>query len=213
MFTGIVQCLGRVASLEERPFGARLVIDAPAWERPFEHGESVSVNGCCLTLATWSGSSTGGGAGAPARALLGFDVVRETLARTTLGRLEPGRAVNLERSATPMTLMGGHVVQGHIDGVGRIVFVRDDPADWRIGVAPEPSLMEYAAPKGSVTIEGVSLTIAAVTPGGGHFEIALIPTTLERTTLGAMREGDACNVEMDTIAKTVVHWLRHYGGR
>ena len=208
MFTGIVQRLGKVEAAEERPFGVRLRIDAPAWERPFEHGESVSVNGCCLTLASWDRAP-----GAPGRAVLHFDVVRETLQKTTLAGLEPGRAVNLERSATPDTLMGGHIVQGHVDGVGRVERVQDDPADWRIEIAPGASLMEFAAPKGSVTIEGVSLTLASVDPTRGRFEIALIPTTLERTTLGTLREGDTCNVEMDIIAKTTVHWLRHYGGR
>ena len=177
------------------------MIDAPPLESPPREGDSVSVAGCCLTLAKAGEPSPTAG-----RTLLSFDVIRETLDKTSLGSRAVGEGVNLETSCTPSTLLGGHIVQGHVDGVGRVASVRDDPSDWRVEVELPPELVEYASPKGSVAIEGVSLTIAAIRTG--RLEIALIPTTLERTTLHALREGDRVNLEMDVIAKTVVHWLR-----
>lgn len=207
MFTGIVQRLGRVAGAEERPFGVRLTVESAPWEDALTAGESISVNGCCLTLTDARAAAHDG------RIALSFDVVRETLNKTTLGALRGGGGVNLERACRADSLLGGHVVQGHVDGVGRIVRVRADPSDWRIEVEPPPGLMEYVTPKGSVAIDGVSLTVAAVSAGLGSFEIALVPTTLERTTLGGAREDDACNVETDIVARTVVHWARNYAPR
>lgn len=165
------------------------------WTHRPEHGESIAVNGCCLTLAA---ENPGG--------RMCFDVVRETLEKTTLARLSPGDDVNLEHACRPDTLLGGHIVQGHIDGVGVITRVRAEPADWRLEIAPGEDLMPYIIPKGSVTLEGVSLTIASV--GAASFGVALIPTTLEKTTLGALREGSKVNIESDILAKTVVHALR-----
>lgn len=201
MFTGIVEAVGRLLSIEPRPFGVRLVVDAPALSRPPALGDSVSVAGCCLTLAAPPEPGR-----ESARSLLAFDVVRETLSKTSLSRRTVGEGVNLETSCTPSTLLGGHLVQGHVDGVARVRRVQDDPQDWRVEIDLPPDLVQYASPKGSIAIEGVSLTIAALPPGG--VEVALIPTTLERTTLHALREGDGVNVEMDSIAKIVVHWLR-----
>ncbi len=207
MFTGLVQAKGRVETVETRGEGVRLVIRPQGWEHrvaPSRRGDSICVSGCCLTVAE-----------APARTAgaLAFDVVPETLARTTLGRWREGTGVNLERSLAAGDLMGGHIVQGHVDGVGVVERV-ETGAEHRVVVRPPGELMEFAVPKGSVGVDGVSLTLARVAPGGGGgvFEVALIPTTLRLTTLGDLREGDACNLEMDVIAKTVVHWMRHYGG-
>lgn len=209
MFTGLVQSKGRVASAAPAAAGARLVIDASAWGHRPGLGDSISVSGVCLTVAALG----------PAPGAMAFDVVPETLGKTTLGSLRAGSTVNLEHACRADTLLGGHIVQGHVDGVGAVVDVRADPADWRIVIEPPPGanigadLMEFCAPKGSIAVEGVSLTIASLDPGARRVEIALIPTTLELTTLGALRAGDRVNLEMDCIAKQVVHWLRNYGGR
>jgi riboflavin synthase len=174
-------------------------------------GDSVCVSGCCLTVA-----GEASGEGERRRGTAAFDVVPETLSKTTLGRLRVGSRVNLEGSVTPTTLLGGHLVQGHVDGVGQVLRVEKD-AEWRVRIGAADGLMEYVSPKGSVAVDGVSLTIAAIGRvaggGGGWFEVALIPTTLAKTTLSNLREGDACNLEMDMIAKMVVHWLQNYGDR
>lgn len=204
MFTGLIQAMGKVRALQPAASGVRLVVDAGRWGHRPAHGDSISVSGVCLTVA----------ASDPRPGELVFDVVRETLDKTTLGSLREGSPVNLEHACRADTLLGGHIVQGHVDGVGRVVEVRDDPADWRVVIEPPPALLEFAAPKGSIAIDGVSLTIARLLPEGGapaRVEIALIPTTLERTTLGLMRTGDRCNIEMDCIAKQVVWWVRNYG--
>ncbi len=213
MFTGLVQAMGKVRALQPSASGVRLVVDAGRWEHRPAHGDSISVSGVCLTVAPSD----------PRPGELAFDVVRETLEKTTLGSLREGSPVNLEHACRADTLLGGHIVQGHADGVGRVVDVRDDPADWRIVIEPPPALLEFAAPKGSIAIDGVSLTIARLlpeadrakqdAPAPARIEIALIPTTLERTTLGLTRTGDRCNVEMDCIAKQVVWWVRNYGGQ
>ena len=194
MFTGLVQRVGTVAELSPTDRGARLVVDLGGWSHAPSPGDSISVSGCCLTVA---GGVEGGRAA--------FDVVTETLARTTLGDRRPGDRVNLEHAVRADTLMGGHFVQGHVDALGDVVGVRDDPEDWRLEVAPGPDAMPCVAPKGSITIEGVSLTIASV--GGDRFDVALIPTTLELTTLGSLRAGDRVNLETDIIARTVVSYL------
>lgn len=199
MFTGLVQAVGKIDAIEERPFGVRLVVDAGRWDHHPELGESISVSGVCLTVAEPTEP------GEPMR----FDVVAETLAKTKLGALKHGMGVNLERACRPTDLMGGHIVQGHIDGVATVTRVKSDPEDWRVRVEPPAHLMEFCAPKGSICIDGVSLTVAALTPA--HVEVALIPTTLEKTTLHALREGDRVNLEMDAIAKQVVYWLKNFG--
>lgn len=202
MFTGLVQAVGTVRRLEPSPAGVRLVVEPVGprggWGYVPGLGESISVSGCCLTVA---GVSEGAWA---------FDVVRETLSKTTLGGLAAGSLVNLEHSVTPATLLGGHLVQGHVDGVGVVERV-DRGADWRVRVRSPAGLMEYMTPKGSVAVEGVSLTLAAVDVAAGWFEVALIPTTLEVTTLGGLRDGDRVNLEADAMAKTVVHWLKNFG--
>ncbi|MEN0019465.1 MAG: riboflavin synthase, partial [Planctomycetota bacterium] len=166
------------------------------------HGASIAISGCCLTVAE-----------APDGKTLAFDVIPETLEKTTLGGLTEGDRVNLEPAATATTALDGHIVQGHVEGTGRVVRIDTDDG-WRVRIAAERPLMEAIVPKGSVTIDGVSLTIAAVEPGdddGGWFEVALIPTTLELTTLGGLSEGSRVNLETDAMVRAVVHWMRHFG--
>ncbi|MCL4219871.1 MAG: riboflavin synthase [Phycisphaerales bacterium] len=200
MFTGLIHGMGLVRRREERAGGARLVIDPGDWCEKPGLGDSIAVNGCCLTVADVG----------PHRELF-FDVIPQTLSRTTLGRLGPGRKVNLEASATPATALGGHFVQGHVDGVGRVTRVIRQ-GEYRVVVAVPADLMPYMVPRGSVAVEGVSLTLAEVDPQAGTFDIALIPTTLEKTNLSDLDVGDEVNLEADVIAKTVVHYLAHYAG-
>lgn len=208
MFTGLIEHTGIVQQISPTPAGVRLLIDPQGWMCNPAPGDSIAVSGCCLTIADPCASS-----GGP----LAFDLVPETLAKTTLGSLRPGSRVNLERSATPTTLLGGHVVQGHVEGLARIISITTD-AQWRIRFAVPRELLEYITPKGSICIEGVSLTVAALevytspsTPDdAGWFEVALIPTTLEKTTLAALKPGDHVNIETDILGRTAIHWLRHF---
>jgi len=199
MFTGLVQHLGRVQAATSSGTSLRLIIDPQDWPHRPAPGDSIAVNGCCLTLA-----------GSPLHGRLTFDAVPETLAKTTLGSWSAGRPVNLEHAATPTTLLGGHMVQGHIDGVGRVVSNGESSLGWRLKVDVPPDLMPCMPPKGSVCVDGVSLTIADADASAHHIEIALIPTTLKLTTLGSLRPGDSVNIEADVVAKTVVNVLRHY---
>jgi len=225
VFTGLVQALGRVRSRDRRAGGVRLSIQPLGWDHIPDEGDSISVSGCCLTVTRSVD---------PNHPVFIFDVVRETLDKTRLGRLKVGDRVNLEHAATAATLLGGHVVQGHVDGLGAVVKVRRGE-DWRLQIAvPRPGsevwptdpsagdLMQYIVPKGSICVDGTSLTVAALweQPGRGGreagqrgFEVALIPATLEKTTLKSLRSGDVVNLEVDCLAKTVVHWLRNYGNR
>lgn len=198
MFTGIVQAKGRIEKFERSAAGARLVVDRAGWKPEAgvepKHGDSICVSGVCLTVVESDGRR------------LVFDVIAETLAKTNLGELEEGRAVNLEPAVTASQPLGGHFMQGHVDGVGEVARVQDGEGEHRITVRPPAELMDYVVPKGSVAIDGVSLTVAAV--GEGEFEVALIPTTLELTTLEARRAGDRVNLEADILSKTVVNFLR-----
>lgn len=200
MFTGIVQARGRVAQVQQNAFGSRLVIDRSAWD-PSIHkpapGDSVCVSGVCLTVVT---SDT---------RVVSFDVISETLAKSKLGSLRVGDEVNLEGSLTLTTPLGGHFMQGHVDGVGQVAQVRDSSDEWRITVAPPAGLMDYIVSKGSIAIDGVSLTVASVTES--TFDVALIPTTLAVTTLAKLRASDAVNLEADVLAKTVVNYLKRIG--
>lgn len=217
MFTGLIQAVGMVRELIPTPSGSRIRVapgDLQAATQPplpFVLGESISVNGVCLTLAADPADSDG---------LLTFDAVPETLRRTSLARLRAGSRVNLERSMTPSTFLGGHIVQGHVDGLAEVVQVKPGD-DYRVRLVPRPladiNPMEYLVPKGSVTLDGVSLTIASLAADAGPdaapawFEVALIPTTLAKTTLGELRPGDVVNIEFDSVVKTIVHWLRRFG--
>lgn len=200
MFTGLVQHVGKVRSVTPTPTGVRLVVDASGWSHRPGVGDSIAVSGCCLTVAADA-----------ADGVLRFDVIPESLAKTSLGSLREGWGVNLEHAATPSTLLGGHLVQGHVDGVGEVVWVNQG-SDWRVRVKPPADLMPFMVPKGSVTLEGVSLTLARVEPAEGFIEVALIPTTLEKTTLARLSAGSRANVEADACVKALVHWARHYAG-
>ncbi len=199
MFTGLIQSVARVAKITPSPAGAHLEIDPAGWTHAPALGDSISIDGCCLTVA----AITPGGCWC-------FDAVAQTLSVTTLGSLRAGSRVNLEHACRADTLLGGHIVQGHVDGVADVIRAQRDPADWRVRFRPQRELMECMAPKGSVAVSGVSLTIADV--GDDWFEVALIPTTLEKTNLGELREGSRCNIETDIIARTVVQWLRRQRG-
>ncbi|MFU8828290.1 MAG: riboflavin synthase [Phycisphaerales bacterium] len=209
MFTGLIQAVGRVQRAQQRDFGLRFVVDPGDWNHRPEPGESIAVNGCCLTVIEPERRDDG-----DRPTDLVFDAIGETLVRTTLGRLAEGQRVNLEHAARADTLLGGHIVQGHVDGLGRIEKVQSDPHDWRLRISAPDPLMECIAPKGSVTVQGVSLTIASVDrPSQGRpawFEVALIPTTLDLTNLADLKPGDSVNLESDIIARQVVHWMRHY---
>jgi riboflavin synthase len=185
MFTGIVEERGTVASLE----GGRLAVDCRTAAEGTVAGESVSVNGVCLTAVERG----------PRR--LAFDLSPETLERSSLGSLQPGDPVNLERPVTLASRLGGHLMQGHVDGVGTVeeVTPSGDGATMRILLAPE--LGRYVVEKGSIAVDGVSLTVAGT--DGTAISVALIPHTLAATTLGTRRPGDAVNVEVDVIAKYV----------
>jgi riboflavin synthase len=201
MFTGLVQAIGTVASVDPRPAGGvRLVIEAPSWDHRPALGESIAVSGCCLTLAQDLGESKG---------RLAFDAVPETLARTTLGALRPGSRINLERSLRADDLMGGHTVQGHVEGVGEVAAIEPSP-DYRLRIRPPAALMPCIVPKGSIAIDGVSLTVAAADPREGSFDVALIPTTLELTTLSNLKPGGRVNLETDIQARTLLHILKNY---
>lgn len=198
MFTGLVQTTGIIERADPTAGGVSLLVRPKEWDHRPRVGDSISVSGCCLTVAD-AGDS------------LRFDVVGETLSKTTLGRLKIGSEVNLEHACRADSLLGGHIVQGHVDAVVRVVAATNDPQDWRIEFEPPAELMPFIVPKGSIAVEGVSLTIASVGPLS--FGVALIPTTLDKTTLGRLRAGDEANLETDILAKTVVNYLRHFAGR
>lgn len=196
MFTGIVEELGEVTALTDLGDSARLTVRGPLVVEGARHGDSVAVNGVCLTVVEVTGDR------------FTADVMRETLDRSALGALTPGAPVNLER---PMRLdgrFGGHLVQGHVDGTG-VIESRSPSEHWDVVRISLPrDLARYVVPKGSVTVDGVSLTVASVDEGS--FTVSLIPTTLELTTLGRKQPGDPVNLEVDVIAKYVERLI---GGR
>ncbi|MFN9993499.1 MAG: riboflavin synthase [Phycisphaerales bacterium] len=198
MFTGIIEATGTLTRSFRTESGIRWHVQAPRWEYKPVRGDSICVQGCCLTHAV-EGDSEG----------LVFDIIPETLARTNLERFREGSTLNLEHAATMSTLLGGHVVQGHVDALAEVVAVQTHD-QWRVRLRTVRAAMECIIPKGSVTLDGVSLTVAAVDPAEDAFEVALIPTTLEKTTLGSLIEGSVCNLETDASARTIVHWLKHY---
>jgi riboflavin synthase alpha subunit len=187
VFTGIVRERGRIVAAESDGAGVRLRIEAAETAGAVAPGDSVAVAGCCLTV-----TSADGGA-------LEFDAVPETVARTTLGGLEPGAEVNVEPALRAGEPLGGHFVQGHVDGRGRVAALdrEGDGARLRLELAPE--FLRYCVEKGSIALDGVSLTVAALREDG--IELALVPFTLEHTTLAALRPGDEVNVEVDLLAK------------
>lgn len=193
MFTGIIEELGSVRSIEERGENARIVIAAQVVTEGTNHGDSISVNGVCLTALDLEPNS------------FAADVSRETLLRSTLGNLKPGQPVNLERALTPATRLGGHIVQGHVDARGRLAGVEDHGESWTIRIAYPKEIARYLVFKGSVAVEGISLTIADLTDN--YFEVAIIPKTWEVTNLSHLKPGDDVNLEVDVIGKYVERLL------
>lgn len=193
MFTGIVEELGVVEGLVDQGDAVRLTVRGPHVMADARLGDSIAVNGCCLTVAERDQET------------FTADVMRETLEKTSLGVLEPGDRVNLERAVTPQTRLGGHIVQGHVDGTGSVL-ARTPSEHWEVVEIGLPAdLARYLVRKGSVTVDGVSLTVVDVRPGS--FTVSLIPETLARTTLGLKQPGDPVNLEADVVAKYVERLL------
>ena len=199
MFTGIVQHVGRITAAQPTAAGVRLTLDPCGWSHRPARGDSIAVSGTCLTVVqveagAWS-----------------FEVIPQTLARTTLGSmgsasgdaaLQPGRSVNLEHAVLASTPMGGHIVQGHVDGVGRVAAI-STTGEWRVRIEPPADAASSIVAQGSITVDGVSLTVAGAAADGSWFEVALIPETLARTTLASLAVGDAVNIEVDHLAKLI----------
>ncbi|MFF0305929.1 riboflavin synthase [Streptosporangium sp. NPDC004379] len=201
MFTGIVEELGEIAAVEPLPDAARLSVRGPVVTADARHGDSIAVNGVCLTVVEVDGD------------VFTADVMKETLDRSSLGALRPGSPVNLERAVRADARLGGHIVQGHVDGTGTLLS-REPGEHWEVVRISLPAeLNRYVVEKGSIAVDGVSLTVAGV--DGESLTVSLIPTTLRLTTLGAKRPGDPVNLEADVIAKHVEKLTAAYapGGR
>lgn len=192
MFTGIIETLGTVTSIDDGGDSSRLTIRGDVTDGT-NIGDSIAVNGVCLTATSVDGES------------FTADVMAETLRRSTLGTLSPGDVVNLERAATATTRLGGHLVQGHVDGVGQLTARQPAGAFDEITLALPDEVLRYVVEKGSIAIDGISLTVMAV--DGSEIRIGLIPETLQRTTLGRREVGDQVNLEVDVIAKYVERLL------
>ncbi|MEU1018210.1 riboflavin synthase [Streptomyces sp. NPDC005900] len=193
MFTGIVEELGEITAVENLPDASRFRLRGPVVTEGARHGDSIAVNGVCLTVVEHEGDE------------FTADVMAETLKRSSLGALTVGSRVNLERPTSVGARLGGHIVQGHVDGTGEIL-AREPSENWEIVTISLPAgLSRYVVEKGSVTVDGVSLTV--VDAGPDFFTVSLIPTTLALTTLGIKQPGDPVNVEVDIIAKYVERLL------
>ena len=193
MFTGIIEELGRVREFERRGEDARIVIEARIVTEGSRDGDSISVNGVCLTALDVKPDS------------FTADVSKETLFRSTLGNLKQGSPVNLERAVTPMTRLGGHIVQGHVDARGTFLGSENHGDSWTFRFAYPTEIERYLVLKGPVAVDGISLTIANLTEE--YFEIAVIPKTLELTNFAQLKPGDEMNLEADVIAKYVERML------
>ncbi len=192
MFTGIVEELGEVLEVEHLPEAARLTVRGPLVAADARDGDSIAVNGVCLTAVAVTAQG------------FGADVMAETLRRSTLGDLQPGDRVNLERPMRADGRFGGHIVQGHVDGVGTVRDRREGGTWEVVRIGLPAALSRYVVQKGSITVDGVSLTVVDVQDGADPtFTVSLIPTTLAMTTLGGRAVGDAVNLEVDVIAKYV----------
>lgn len=194
MFSGIIDQIGDVASVQETVGGRCLEISAPGYWSGVDAGASIAIDGVCLTVTAIRGDAAT------------FDVVAETLRRSTLGGVRTGGRVNLQKSLKAGDPIDGHFVQGHVDAVAKINRVEASPQEskWWFGLPPE--VMRFIIPKGSVAIDGISLTIAD--RQADSFSVALIPTTLERTTIGSKRSGDSVNIETDILTRTIVQQLQ-----
>jgi riboflavin synthase len=193
VFTGLVQGLGTVSEVHDTTDGVRLAIESPL-AGELKEGDSIAVNGVCLTAV-----------GLCAGERFGADVMHETLRRSSLGGLEAGSAVNLELPLRAADRLGGHVVQGHVDGLGVVAGARDEGFARVVTIEAEPDLLRYVVEKGSIAVDGISLTVARVDDAG--FDVSLIPETLERTTLGRVSNGTVVNLEVDIVAKYVEKML------
>jgi riboflavin synthase len=197
MFTGIVEELGEIVALDRDGESARLTVRGPLVVSDAVHGASIAVNGVCLTVVDVKDDA------------FTVDVMKETLDRSSLAALAPGSPVNLERPVRPSDRLGGHIVQGHVDGVGEIVS-REPGERWEVVTIGLPAhLARYVVDKGSITVDGISLTV--VEARDDAFTVALIPTTLELTTLGRKQAGDPVNIEVDVVAKYVERFVRAPG--
>ena len=199
MFTGLVRSIGRIAAVEASGDGVSLRIDVGDWDHRPDPGASIAISGCCLTVAEAVSE------GRPWR----FDVVRQPLDLPTLGGLKPGDRVNLEPSVTPDTLLGGHLVQGHVEATAPVLAVTSGEGSWRVRFGAPERIRDRIVDQGSITVDGTSLTVAGT--GDDWFEVALIPTTLDETTLGRLEAGDRVNLETDILARMVVDWLERHG--
>lgn len=197
MFTGIIEELGRIREIERRGEDARIVIEARTVTEGSRDGDSISVNGVCLTALEMKPDS------------FAADVSKETLFRSTLDSLQPGSRVNLERALTPATRLGGHIVQGHVDACGKFVSSQNHGDSWTFRFSYPKQLARYLVLKGSVAVDGISLTIAKLTDD--QIEIAVIPKTLELTNFPHLKPGDEVNLEVDVIAKYVERMLAERG--
>ena len=194
MFTGIIETTGSVVELVTTAGGLTLGLDVSGLSAPLAPGESLSVNGVCLSAVR------------PTPQRCEFDVIQETVRRTNFADLQVGHRVNLERSMSPSSRFDGHFVQGHVDAVGSVRNVERSSREWLMRLAHDPAISPLVVPKGSIAINGVSMTIAEV--DGPQFSVALIPTTLEKTNLGKLDVGDRVNLETDIMIRTIHHQLR-----
>ena len=195
MFTGLVEELGSIASVEHNDVGALITIRASLVTSDLANGDSIAVNGVCLTALDVSTTS------------FCADVSPETLDRTTLGKLKPASPINLERAITPATRLGGHLMQGHVDGRGTFLSAESHGDFYTVKIGFPPELARYFVHKGSVAVEGISLTIAALAQD--QFEIAVIPKTWQVTNLSSLNPNDAVNLEVDIIAKYVERMMQY----
>lgn len=193
MFTGIVEEIGHVGHIARQGSFQRMQISAQRVLDGLKTGDSISVDGACQTVVAFDGAS------------FSVETVAETLSRTTLGQFSSGRPVNLERALRADDRLGGHIVQGHVDGVGHIAALAQRQGEWRIRIAAPPALHRYVAAKGSITVDGTSLTVAELSDEG--FTISVIPHTFDHTVLSQRRVGDAVNLEVDVIARYIKRLL------
>jgi riboflavin synthase len=194
MFTGIIEELGTIQTLTNARDGARIVVNAPSILSDAKIGDSIAVNGVCLTVVQMTAAS------------FVADVSAETLRRTSLKQMRVGSKINLERPMTPNARFGGHIVQGHVDAMGEFASAKQEGDGWNVRVKFPPELGKYIVEKGSITVDGISLTVAAL--GEDWFEIAVIPHTWKMTNLATLKRGEAVNLEVDIIAKYVERMLQ-----
>lgn len=196
MFTGIIEELGTIQTLTQARDGARIIVNAPTILSDAKIGDSIAVNGVCLTVVEKTATT------------FAADISAETLRRTSLKQIRTGSKVNLERPMTPNARFGGHIVQGHVDAMGVFASAKAEGDGWNVRVQFPAELGKYIVEKGSITVDGISLTVAAL--GDDWFEIAVIPHTWKVTNLGTLKLGEAVNLEVDIIAKYVERMLRGY---